>query len=202
MSSTRRPTRTSSSPRSSPVAGRLARVRRGQEGHGRRAHRPQAPPERHGPPEGAGLDHRGDPQAVRQRALDPGHPGEGPRRDPGRGARGHLPQAAPGRAAHGRQRARRCSRTCSSTPSATTWPGSAATRSTRSSARPRARCSSSCKAHYKALAELDNPDKKAWSSPRSASSPTQHKDEQGQPAGPSTRRSSPTRTCSRRSCTS
>ena len=40
-----------------PSAWRLARVRRGQEGHRRRAHRPQAPPERHGAAEGARLEH-------------------------------------------------------------------------------------------------------------------------------------------------
>ena len=79
-------------------------------------------------------------EAVRRRAVHPAHAGEGPRRDPGGGPRGHLPQAAAGRAAHGRVAPRRCSRTCSSTPSATTWPGSAGTRSTRSSAPPR-RCS-------------------------------------------------------------
>ena len=82
----------------------LARVRRRQEGHRRRAHRPQAPPARHRAAEGARVDHRRDPHAVRQRPLDPDHPREGPRRDAGRGARGHLPQAPPGRAAHGRER--------------------------------------------------------------------------------------------------
>ena len=51
-----------------------------------------------------GWTHRRDPDPVRQRPLDPEHPREGPRRDAGRGARGHLPQAPSGRAAHGRER--------------------------------------------------------------------------------------------------
>ena len=42
--------------------------------------------------------------AVRQRALHPAHPGEGPRRDAGGSARGHLPQAPPRRAADGGER--------------------------------------------------------------------------------------------------
>ena len=78
----------------------MARVRRGQEGHRRRPHRPQASSEHHRAHEGARLEHRRDPGAVRQRGVHQEHPGEGPRRDPGRGPRGHLPQAASGRAAH------------------------------------------------------------------------------------------------------
>ena len=51
-----------------------------------------------------GWTSRRDPHALRQRPVDPEHAREGPRRDAGRGARGHLPQAPPGRAAHGRER--------------------------------------------------------------------------------------------------
>ena len=52
--------------------------------------------------------------------------------DARRGPARHLPQAAPGRAAHATRPRRRCSTTSTSTPSATTSPRSAATRSTRS----------------------------------------------------------------------
>ena len=51
-----------------PRPRRVARVRRRQEGHGRRPHRPQAPAERDRPAEGARLDGRRDPDALRQRA--------------------------------------------------------------------------------------------------------------------------------------
>ena len=116
----------------------VAGVRRRQEGHRRRPHRPQAPADRHRAPEGAGLDRRRDPRAVRQRPVHPAHAREGPRRDAGGGPRGHLPQA-PSRASRPRPSPRApSSRTCSSTPSATTSRASAGTRSTRSSARPRA----------------------------------------------------------------
>ena len=78
--------------------------------------------------------------AVRQRAVDPAHAGEGPRRDRRR-RRSRTSTASSVRASRPRRSPRgRCSRTCSSTRSATTWPGSAGTRSTRSSAAPTATC--------------------------------------------------------------
>ena len=123
-SSTRPPTRTSTSPRSSPAAARgssSTSTRRTPSACASTASAASTSPcflKALGWTADEILD------AVRQRPLDPGHPGEGPRRDPGGGARGHLPQAPSGRAAHGRVRARRCSRTSSSTRSATTWPRS------------------------------------------------------------------------------
>ena len=145
-----------------PVARRLARVRRRQEGHRRRSHRPQAPAERHRLPEGARLQRGRDPQALRQRALRSRTPSRRttsrPRRRPSR-----TSTASSGRASRPRPRARRrSSRTCSSTPSATTSRGSDATRWTRSWAPPRAKLLKQLRAHHKGLGELDNPDKKAW----------------------------------------
>ena len=66
--------------------------------------------------------------------VDAQHAREGPHRGRRRRVHRHLPEAAPGRAADARLRARACSRTSSSTPSATTWPRSGATRSRRSCA--------------------------------------------------------------------
>ncbi len=87
-----------------PVAGCLARVRRRQEGHRRRADRSQAPAERDRLPEGARVQRRGDPEALREAPSDPEHPGQGPLRDARGSARGHLPQAPARRAADGRER--------------------------------------------------------------------------------------------------
>ena len=52
-----------------------------------------------------GLGRRADPRAVRPVRVDARDPGEGPHPHPGRRAHRHLPQAAPGRAAHPRGRA-------------------------------------------------------------------------------------------------
>ncbi len=71
-----------------------------QARHGRRPHRPQAQAVRHRPPQGSRLDDRADPRGVRRVRVDARHPGEGPHPGPGRRAARHLPQAAPGRAAH------------------------------------------------------------------------------------------------------
>ena len=97
------PTRTSSAPRSS-VPGCLARVRDRQARPGRRPRRPQAQAVGHGPAQGPRLGRRQDPRGVRRLRVDPGHPGEGPHRRPGRRPARHLPQAAPGRAADPRGR--------------------------------------------------------------------------------------------------
>ena len=88
-----------------PEPGCLAGVRRRQARHRRCPHRPQAPPAGHRAAQGAGLDRRADPGAVRVLRDHPGHAGEGPHRRPGRGAARHLPQAAPGRAADQGERA-------------------------------------------------------------------------------------------------
>ena len=88
-----------------PEPGRLAGVRRRQARHRRRPHRPQAPPAGHRAAQGPRLERGPDPRAVRVVRDAAGHPGEGPHPDPGRGAAGHLPQAAPGRAADARVRA-------------------------------------------------------------------------------------------------
>ena len=114
----------------------LARVRRRQEGHRRRPDRPEAPPERDRPAQGARAGATDEILKLCSTTRRPIqlHPREGPRRDAGGGARGHLPQAPPGRAARRPRAPRRCSRTSSSTRSATTWRRSGATRSTRSSA--------------------------------------------------------------------
>ena len=85
----------------------------------------------------------------------------------------------------------RCSRTCSSTPSATTWRRSAGTRSPRSSSAQDGPVPAQGAA--KQLTELDNPDKKGWDQPSSASGPSS-KDEQGETA--EYKGSCPTRTCS------
>ena len=77
----------------------LAGVRRRQARHRRRAHRPQAPPAGHRAAQGAGLDQRADPRAVRLLRDHDVDAGEGQHRRHRRGAAGHLPQAAPGRAA-------------------------------------------------------------------------------------------------------
>ena len=52
-----------------------------------------------------GWDDAQDPRGVRRVRVDPRDPREGPHHRPGRGAARHLPQAAPGRAAHARGRA-------------------------------------------------------------------------------------------------
>ena len=88
-----------------PEPGCVAGVRRRQARHRGRAHRPQAPPAGHRAAQGARLDRRADPAALRVLRDDPRHPGEGPHRRAGRGAARHLPQAASGRAAHARERA-------------------------------------------------------------------------------------------------
>ena len=82
-----------------PVPWCLARVRHRQARHHRCPHRPQASSAGHRAAEGAGLGHRAHPRAVRLVAGPAGHPGEGPHRRHRRGAAGHLPQAASGRAA-------------------------------------------------------------------------------------------------------
>ena len=156
-----------------PQPRRLARVRRRQEGHGRRPHRPQAPPARHGAAEGARLDRRRDPRAVRQRAS--------PSRTPWRrttSRRRKRPSrtstASCARASRPRPRARRrCSRTCSSTPSATTWPRSAATRSTRSSAPAEGDAAqAAARAPQGARASSTTPTRRPGSSSSTASSPS------------------------------
>ena len=115
-----------------PVARRVARVRNRQAGHGRRPPGPQAQAERHRAAQGARLDRRPDPGAVRRVRVDAAHPGEGPHHHPGRGAAGHLPQAASRASRRPARPPRHCWRTTTSTRSATTWPRSAVTRSTRS----------------------------------------------------------------------
>ena len=79
-----------------PLPGGLAGVRDRQAGQRGRPHRPQAQAERHRAAEGPGLGRRQDPGPVRPVRVDARHPGEGPHGRPGRGAAGHLPQAAPG----------------------------------------------------------------------------------------------------------
>ena len=58
----------------------LARVRDRQEGHGRRARRPQAQAARQRAAQGAGPLRGADPRALRRVAVDGGHAGEGPGR--------------------------------------------------------------------------------------------------------------------------
>ena len=87
-----------------PEPRRVARVRRRQARHGRRPHRPQAPAGGHRPAQGHRLEQRADPRAVRLVRADDDHAREGPHRRPGRGAAGHLPQAAAGRAADAGER--------------------------------------------------------------------------------------------------
>ena len=82
-----------------PEPGRLAGVRDRQARHDRRAGRPQAQAVGDRAAQGAGLEQRPDPRGLRRLRVDAGHPGEGPHPGPGRRAAGHLPQAAPGRAA-------------------------------------------------------------------------------------------------------
>ena len=83
-----------------PEPRRVAGVRDRQARHGRRPPRPQAQAERHGAAQGPRLDQRADPRGVRPVRVDDADPGEGPHPGPGRRAARHLPQAAPGRAAH------------------------------------------------------------------------------------------------------
>ena len=82
-----------------PRPRRVARVRRRQARHRRCAHRPQAPSAGHRAAQGAGLDHRADHRALRFLRDHDVDAGEGQHRRHRRGAAGHLPQAAPGRAA-------------------------------------------------------------------------------------------------------
>ena len=176
-----------------PVPRRLAGVRRRQAGHRRRPHRPQAPPERHGAAEGARLDRRRDPRAVRRRAVDPAtlekdhfetqeealediyrklRPGEPPTAESREDAAREpvlQPQAlrpGPGRPVQGRQEAR-CGRR------------RAAAQLRRSSRRS---------------AELDNPDKKGWEQFAVPRRRPQRRRTSTDRARPSTRASSPTRT--------
>ena len=62
--------------------------------------RPQAQAVGHRAAQGAGLGRGQDPRGVRRLRVDAADPGEGPHHQPGRRAARHLPQAAPGRAAH------------------------------------------------------------------------------------------------------
>ena len=80
----------------------VAGVRRRQARHRRRPDRPQAPSAGHRAAQGARLDRGPHPRALPVVAHGAGHPGEGPHRRAGRGAAGHLPQAASGRAADAR----------------------------------------------------------------------------------------------------
>ena len=82
-----------------PRPRRVAGVRRRQARHRRCAHRPQAPSAGHRAAQGAGLDQRADRRALRLLRDHDGDAGEGQHRRHRRGAAGHLPQAAPGRAA-------------------------------------------------------------------------------------------------------
>ena len=77
----------------------------------------------------SGPDGRAHPRPVRQLALHPQHDRGRHRGHEVRGGRADraVQEAAPGRAAVGRRRARTCSTSCSSTPSATTSRASAAT---------------------------------------------------------------------------
>ena len=177
-----------------PEPGRVARVRRRQEGHRRRAHRPQAPPARHRAPEGAGLD---APTRSSRCSTTPSRSRTRSRRTTSRRRkrRSRTSTASSARASRPRPRARRpCSRTCSSTPSATTWPRSAATRSTRSSARPRACWPSSCAPTTRRSASSTTPTRRRGSSSATGCSPTSSRTRRA-PARRSTRPSSPTRTC-------
>ena len=112
----------------------VAGARDRQEGPRLRPHRPQAQAAGHGAAARDGLrDRRGDPQALRRLALHPQHDRGRHRGHALRGGRADraVQEAAPGRAAVGRQRARAAATSSSSTPSATTSRASAATSSTR-----------------------------------------------------------------------
>ena len=85
-----------------------------QEGHGQRPHRPQAQAAGHHAPARAARGRRehglrdrqvrrGAPRAVRRQPVHPHDPREGPGQERGRGAGRGVQEAAPGRAAHGRE---------------------------------------------------------------------------------------------------
>ena len=100
-------------------------------------------------------------EALRQRPVDPAHAGEGPRRDARGGPRGHLPQAPAGRAADGRVR-EDAAREPVLQPQALRRRAGRPPQGRQEARRRRGLLLKQLRAHHKALAELDNPDKKAW----------------------------------------
>ena len=120
----------------------------------------------------------------------------------GGGPRGHLPEAAAGRAAHGRVRARRCSTNLFFNPKRYDLAKVGRYKVDKKLGPPTDALRRSSRPSHKALAEQDNPDKKAWEQDKYRVLSPRGEGRAGGGRRPSTRPSSPTRTSSRPSATS
>ena len=178
-----------------PVAGRLAGVRRRQEGHGRRSHRPQASPERHRLPQGAGVQRADEIRKLFQNATSIENTLEKDHVETQEEARGHLPQAPPGEPPTA-ESAKTLLENLFFNPKRYDVARVGRHKVDKKLAAAEGELLKQLRAHHRSLRDVDNPDKKAEADPL----PRLVGDAEGGGAGssaPSTRRSSRSRTSSR-----
>ena len=158
----------------------VARVRRRQEGHRRRPHRPQAPPERHGAPQGARLDRGRDPRRCStsaqsiQNTLEKDHveTQEEALEDIYRKLRPGEPPTA--------ESARTLLENLFFNPKRYDLARVGRYKVDKKLEAAEGVLAAQLKARFKQLAELDNPDKKAWEQPKFRVWAELQKDEQGE----------------------